>query len=60
MTGIYNRIDTNCEGTNCHPSGEPLLRHLLRVRPLAVGHHSVAPRPLQLTQHQKVHFSGDS
>ena len=58
VTVNYNKFDTNCEGIKCHPSGEPMLRHLLRVRPLAVGHHSVASCLLQLTQHQLVKYPG--
>ena len=54
ITINYNKFTTNCEGTKCHPSGEPLLRHLLRVRPLAVGHHSVTSCLLQLRIGSKV------
>lgn len=58
ITGNYNRIITNYEGTNCPPSGEPMLRHLLRVRPLAVVNHSFTSCPFQLTQHQLVKYPG--
>ena len=54
----YNRITANCEGTKCHPSGELMSRHLLRVRPLAVGNHSFASCPFQLTQPQLVKYPG--
>ena len=57
ITKCYKKDVVNFVGEKCHPSsGEPILLHLLRDRPLAVGNHSFASCFLQLKQNPIVKY----